>query len=69
MAWETETKPKNPRKARKAKSLQASKLSEALNFICLRVEPGWINAVPGAFAHGGELDRRDGRRDLRRASD
>jgi hypothetical protein len=35
----------------------------------LRVEPGWINAVPGAFAHGGELDRRDGRRDLRRASD
>jgi hypothetical protein len=70
MAWETETKPKNPRKARKAKSLQASKLSEALNFIgCASNQAGsmpfqaharmagnWIVATDGALCAGHPIE-------------
>jgi hypothetical protein len=70
MAWETETKPKNPRKARKAKSLQASKLSEALNFIACasnqagsmpfqahaRMAGNWIVATDGAICAGHPIE-------------
>jgi hypothetical protein len=66
MAWTSEEqKPKNPRKARKAKSLQASKLAEALNFVGVasnesglpfqahsRMAGHWIVATDGAMTAG-----------------
>jgi hypothetical protein len=62
MTWESETKPKNPRKARKAKSQQASKLAEALNFVVIasgddawahaRIAGNWIMATNGTMGAG-----------------
>jgi hypothetical protein len=66
MAWDSETKPKNPRKARKAKSQQASKLAEALNFVVAasgddawahgRMAGHWISATNGALSAGHMIE-------------